>query len=181
MASVEIQRYPETKDSVWSLLDETRSLFDQIEKRAYSLFEGRGGNGGTALDDWLRAEQDAVEIPKSELTEEDGKIHVKAAVPGLAPKDLHVTATPRELVIRGEARHEDEGDRGKVHFREFREKQMFRRYDLPVEVDVKKVKAKLENGILNIDLPKAAEHEVKVTEDTAKTKKTTKTSKTAAA
>ena len=175
MASVEIQRYPEAKEPVWSLLDETRSLFDQIQKRAYNLFEGRGGGDGMALDDWLRAETDAVEIPKSELTEEDGKLHVKAAVPGLAAKDLHVTATPHELVIRGEMKHEDEGRRGKVYFREFNQKQMFRRFDLPAEVDVEHINAELRDGILDIDLPKAAQHEVKVTEGATKTAKAAKT------
>jgi HSP20 family protein len=126
-----------------------------------------------ALDDWLRAERDELEIPKSELTEEDGKIHVRAAVPGLTPKDLHVTATPHELVIRGEVTHEDEGERGKVHFREFSEKQMFRRYGLPAEVDVEHVQANLKDGVLDIDLPKVAQREVTVAEEGGRAAKKT--------
>jgi len=167
MGSVEIQRYPKTNQPIWSLFDETQKLFDEIQKRAYGLFEQRGGGDGMALDDWLRAEHDELEIPKSELTEEDGMIHVRAAVPGLTPKDLHVTATPHELVVRGEMTHEEEGERGKVHFREFSEKQMFRRYGLPAEVDVEHIKANLKDGVLDIDLPKVARQEVTVAEGAA--------------
>lgn len=33
---------------------------DAIARRAYELFEARGGEPGRALDDWLRAERDVM-------------------------------------------------------------------------------------------------------------------------
>jgi hypothetical protein len=34
------------------------TIEDQIARLAYALWEARGGNGGSAEEDWLRAEQE---------------------------------------------------------------------------------------------------------------------------
>ena len=34
------------------------SRLDRIAKRAYALYERRGGNGGSAEEDWLQAERE---------------------------------------------------------------------------------------------------------------------------
>lgn len=38
---------------------------DQIARLAYSLWEARGGNGGSAEEDWYRAEQEILARSKS--------------------------------------------------------------------------------------------------------------------
>jgi hypothetical protein len=37
---------------------ETPNIEEEIRKRAYELFEARGGEDGHELDDWLRAEEE---------------------------------------------------------------------------------------------------------------------------
>lgn len=37
---------------------EPPNIEEGIRKRAYELFEARGGEGGHELDDWLRAEEE---------------------------------------------------------------------------------------------------------------------------
>ena len=37
---------------------EPRTIEEAIRKRAYELFEARGGEQGHELDDWLRAEEE---------------------------------------------------------------------------------------------------------------------------
>lgn len=45
--------------------------FDQIARRAYSYWETRGGNNGSAEDDWLRAERELLRLAKAiDLREE---------------------------------------------------------------------------------------------------------------
>ena len=110
-----------------------------------------------ALDDWLRAEREKYHMPPSELVEDDKALHLRVAIPGLQAKDVNITATPCELVVRGTASRQEEGKNGKVCFQEISRQQVFRRYGLPAEVDVNRIEAKLADGILSIDLPKTAE------------------------
>ena len=35
----------------------TQNIFDQIQKKAYELYEQRGRQNGCALSDWLKAEK----------------------------------------------------------------------------------------------------------------------------
>ena len=39
-------------------LSPSDDLYERIAKRAYQLYEERGGVNGYALDDWLQAEQE---------------------------------------------------------------------------------------------------------------------------
>ena len=155
MAEAAIQKTQDGTKSIWSTFDDTRKLFDELQQRAFHLFQERGGGDGMALDDWFRAEREMLEIPVSEMTEDEKEIHVRAAAPGLKAKDIEVTATPRELVIRGETSERNNGKKGKTRFSEFSERRMFRRYELPADVDVDKIKADLKDGMLTIDMAKA--------------------------
>jgi HSP20 family protein len=136
------------------MFDDTRKLFDELQQRAFSLFLERGGGDGGALDDWFRAEREMLEIPPSEMTEDEKEVHVRAAVPGLKAKDIEVAATPREIIIRGETSERNNGKKGKTRFSEFSERKVFRRYELPASVDVDKISADLKDGMLTIDMPK---------------------------
>jgi HSP20 family protein len=155
MAEVAIQKSQDGTKSIWSMFDDTRKLFDELQQRAFGLFQERGGGDGRALDDWFRAERELLEIPASEMTEDEKEVHVRAAVPGLKAKDIEVTASPRELIIRGETSERNKGKKGETRFSEFSERRMFRRYDLPSSVDVDKISADLKDGMLVIDMRKA--------------------------
>ena len=163
MSKVQVQKHEEAVTPIWSLFEDMEKQFEQIQKRAFSLFQERGGEEGMDLDDWFRAEREHFEIPPSELTEDEKEIHVRAATPGLKAEDLQVTVTPHELAIKGETSTRDEKKKGKRHFSELTERKVFRRYALPAEVDVEKVTAKLDDGMLLIDMPK-----VKTAEKTKK-------------
>ena len=154
MAKVAIQKHPGVTEPVWSFLNGLRDHYEKIKERAFGLFKQRGGEHGNELDDWLRAERELFEVPSSELAEDDQAIHVRVAVPGLKAGDLEVTATPSELAIRGETTRREEGKKGESRFSEFTQRQMFRRFALPVEIKVERVSAKVEDGMLTIELPK---------------------------
>ncbi len=155
MSKVAIQKRPEETKSIWSLFDDTERLFNQLQQRAFERFKQRGGGDGMQLEDWLQAEREMLDIPPSELTEDDETLHLRAAVPGLKAKDIAVTATPRELVIRGETSERNNGKKGRTRFSEFSERRLFRSYGLPARVDVDKISADLQDGMLVIDMPKA--------------------------
>jgi hypothetical protein len=52
-------------------LQRLENVFEHVRKRAFELFEQRGGETGKDLQDWLNAEQEIVFSPPSELVEED--------------------------------------------------------------------------------------------------------------
>ncbi len=49
------EQTPDFSNSMAEVVDCTRE--DVIRRRAHALYEARCGNNGTALDDWLQAEQ----------------------------------------------------------------------------------------------------------------------------
>ena len=165
MPSVAVQKKPGAAEaSIWGLFGETQQAFERLQKRAYELFQQRGGALGRDLDDWFAAERELFNLPASDLTEDEGAIHLKAAVPGMKATDLEVTVTPHELLVRGKADTEQKREEGKTVLSERCHNEIFRRYTLPAEIDAEKAQAKVEDGLLMVDMPKSALRNVPVSE-----------------
>lgn len=145
------------KANAFPLLEEVAKRMDDVRKRAFELFERRGGMVGKELDDWFTAELEVLGRPVAELKERNGDFEVEVALPGFAPGDVEVSATPETLVIHAasEKRSESKTDE-KVLWSEFGSRDVYRRFTLPREVDAAKVTAKLENGLLKVRAPKAS-------------------------
>jgi HSP20 family molecular chaperone IbpA len=70
---------------------------------------------------------------------------------------------PDALVVQAGGTHTHEGKSGNVRFCEFSEKELFRRLDLPAPIDVDKVSASLDKGILQVTAPKATPKQLTAT------------------
>ncbi len=156
MPQVAVQKCKNSETIPQTYLAESEAITRSIRERAFNIFQSRNGWGGSDLDDWLEAERDTVWSPASELVDGEKEFKVRIAVPGFDSKDIQVSALPDALVVQAAATHRHEGDNGNVRFCEFSGKQLFRRLDLPASVDVDKVKASLDKGILEVTAPKAA-------------------------
>jgi HSP20 family protein len=156
--AVEKVKKPETAPSLFQSMD---TLFEDVRKRAFELFQRRGALDGWDLDDWFRAEHDLVWAPESELVETDKDLQMKIAVPGLEAKDIQISALPDAIIVQGETSRKEEKKEGKVHFSEFSERKLFRRFEMPARIDLEQVKATLENGVLQITAAKAPASEEK--------------------
>jgi HSP20 family molecular chaperone IbpA len=154
MSNIVIQRYKEAENT--SFFGEVRSLFDEIGRRAYGLFERRGRANGGDLDDWLAAEREMLWSPPAELTETDDEFHVRVAAPGFDAKEVQVGALPGYIVVKAAASHEGDKKEGDLHFSQFAERTAFRRIDLPAPIDVDSVKATLDKGVMLLAAKKAA-------------------------
>ena len=162
MASVTIEKHRESGTLPETLWQRMNAITDEIRRRAFSLFERRGRTMGWDLEDWLQAEREVVWSPASELIENKDDFRARLSLPGFDAKDLEVTATPNALVVRAESTHTHEGKEGDVRFCEFSGKKMFRHLDLPSEIDVDKVTASLDKGILEVAAPKAMARRLQV-------------------
>ena len=100
-----------------------------------------------ALGDWT---------PAMDVTEDKDGISVKAEVPGVDPKDIHVSLEGDLLTIKGEKEHKEEKKDEKLHRIERTYGSFVRSVRLPSTVDGSKVTASFKNGVVMITLPKAA-------------------------
>ncbi|MEQ1885470.1 MAG: Hsp20 family protein [Bryobacteraceae bacterium] len=151
---VEVQRISDAAQAPVSLVEEMRSIAHRIEERAFQLFEGRGGEFGRDLEDWLQAERDVLGDAASEMTESEDGFQLKIALPGFDGKDVQVTAMPRELVVEANSSHKNEGVEGGVTHSEFSSSKIFRKFGFAEDIDVDRVTAKLEQGFLEVDAKK---------------------------
>ncbi len=149
-ASVPVRR------SSADLLEQFDNIYDSITKRAFELFEGNGRWLGRELDDWFRAEAELLHPLHLEMRESDSSFTVEAEVPGFTAKDLEINVEPRCLKIAGKRETKEEEKKGKTIRSEWCADQILRAVDLPADVDTSKVNASLKDGMLTIDLPKAA-------------------------
>jgi len=161
MGNVVVDKYRDDVQLPETLWERINAITDQIRQRAFSLFERRGGAVGTDLNDWLEAEREVVWSPASELIENDREYRARVALPGFEAKDLELTAIPHALIVQAESSHKHDGGEGDVCFCEFSEKKLFRRLDLVSEIDVDRVAASLDKGILEVTAQKAAQQEMK--------------------
>ena len=145
MANLTVQKVKNEEERIAFALEDPRDTFEMIRRRAFEVFEQRGGNPGNEVDDWLQAERDLFCVPPAELTETAEEIQITVSVPGFAPKQVQVTAEPGEILVRG--------DHG---FQDFSDKSLYRRFEIGQPIDVDHVTANFENGILTVTAPKKA-------------------------
>lgn len=89
-----------------------------------------------------------------DVREDDDGFVVEADVPGLAPEDLEIVATPERLVLKGSRKT---GNENGTLRRERTEYAFERVLALPRGIDTSAIEATLDAGVLTVRLPKRAE------------------------
>ncbi len=94
------------------------------------------------------------ELIKVEQKVEDGKMEIRAEMPGIDPdKDVDVSIVDDMLTIRAERHEEEKGEREGARFSEFRYGSFMRALAVPKGTSVKDVKASYKDGILTVTVP----------------------------
>jgi HSP20 family protein len=109
--------------------------------------------GGFGL--WRGFEKGAIWSPAIEVFEKDGKLIVRAELPGVDKDNVKIEMTDEGLVVKGERKSEHkEEDKEKGFFKsEMTYGSFFRRIPLPEGVKFDDVKAHFTNGVLEITVP----------------------------
>jgi HSP20 family protein len=142
--------------STSDVLDRIQQIYGSIARRAFEIFDNNGRWLGHDLEHWFRAESELLHPVHLEIAESDDKLMVRAEVPGFSAKELEITAEPHRLTILGKHKAQEESKKAKTIYSECCANEILRIVDLPTEVDNSKVSASLKDGVLNIELPKAA-------------------------
>jgi HSP20 family protein len=131
------------------------AVLKSIERRAFDIFQARGGVNGNELDDWLRAEAELLHSAHLQLYESDDALAVNAEVPGFHAEELEVIVGTRHVAITGRRPTNHKTWRKTIYCDACAER-IFRALGLPVEVDPQKATAALKDGILELLMPKAS-------------------------
>ncbi len=124
----------------WDPFEELRSMQREMD----SVFNRFLGGGEQSLSIWQ---------PAIESYVKDGKLVLKAELPGVEVKDLDVSLTDDELVIKGERTHEREEKEQDFRYREISYGSFERRFTIPRGAKVEALKATFTNGMLEISVP----------------------------
>jgi HSP20 family protein len=106
-------------------------------------------------NEWL--ERQAVSSPALNIIENERQYRVEIAAPGLTKDDFKVDVREDDHLIvsvekKTETKTEEKGDRYLRH--EFSHSSFRQMMALPDNVDRENIKARMENGVLNIEIPK---------------------------
>ena len=112
-----------------------------------SLGRGRGRQGGGQLAQWA---------PAVDVLTKDGDLLIRAELPGLKQEDVDITLQNGVLTISGEHKIDQEEERGGYHVRERRYDSFRRSMTLPEGTDESKVRARFEDGVLEVRVEGAA-------------------------
>jgi len=138
------------------VFDRIQERYNAIARRAFEIFDSNGRWLGHELEDWVRAESELLHPLHLEISETDENLAVRAEVPGFTAKELTIDVEPRKLTITGKHEAQEENKKGKTVYSERCANEILRVINLPAEVDSSKVTATLKDGVLNLEMPKAA-------------------------
>lgn len=109
-------------------------------------------------NDWL-VERRNITAPAVNILENDDEYKVEVAAPGMTKEDFRVHLNEdNELIIsvekKNETKEEDKERKGTYLRREFSYTQFQQSLLLPDNIERDKVSAKVENGVMTIEIPK---------------------------
>lgn len=161
MPNVEIQKVKDGQKTRLPFFEEFEKRFNDIQNRAFELFENGGRKFGHELENWLTAEREVFGSPAAELADKGDAYELQMALPGFEPKDVEVTATPQELIIHAASTQEKKSEKKNVLWSEFTSSDVYRRIPAPTPLNTDGATATLDKGVLRITAPKAAESKPK--------------------
>lgn len=97
-------------------------------------------------------------VPDVNVKESKDQYTIEVAAPGMDKKDFNVDVQNNMLVISSEKESKDESKEDKNYLRrEFSYTSFQRSFSIPETVDADNIKAKYDNGVLYVELPKKKE------------------------
>jgi len=104
-----------------------------------------------------RAGQGASVFPALNVYESGDRLVIQAELPGIKAEELDVSVEGETLTLKGQRQHKPKDGKISYHRREIETGSFNRAVTLPCRVQPDAISARLANGILILELPKAAE------------------------
>jgi HSP20 family protein len=125
----------------------TPSVWDEMERIQREM--------NRVLSSRQRGIQSAPGFPAVNIwTGEDGAI-LTAEIPGVVPDELDISVVGDTLTLQGERKRPDIGENATYHRQERGYGRFSRTVQLPFPIGVDRVEARVERGVLKMELPRA--------------------------
>jgi len=92
--------------------------------------------------------------PSADVYEEDAQYVIKAELPGIDKKDIHIDFENSTLVLKGERTEDKEVKEENYYRKEMAYGKFQRSFALPEGVEADNIKADYKDGVLKITIPK---------------------------
>ena len=131
----------------WTPKNNMINIFDEVENMMHQAF----GRSLTNDDKVL------VYNPLMNVSENENNYHVMLDLPGVEKKDVEVNLINGVLTVSGERKTSEKGNENNHISHETTYGTFSRSFEFPSCIVEEKIKAKFNNGVLNISIPKAEE------------------------
>jgi len=136
------------------------TTFNQIQNmirdRAYSIFTERAPDKGNSLSDWLKAESEVLTEIDLSLKDDEDHITIEGNAAGFLPEEIEIKAKDGVFEIGGLHAEKSSSKEKGMKMTAMKQINFYRSFNLPDSVDTNKMKVKLENGKINVEIPKTA-------------------------
>jgi HSP20 family protein len=95
--------------------------------------------------------------PRVDIYDSGKELVLKADVPGIKKDEIDIHLADNVLTISCETNKEEKIEKENYYRYERKHGSFFRRFELPYDIDAEHIKARLEDGVLEIKLPRTAE------------------------
>jgi HSP20 family protein len=110
----------------------------------------------TATRRWRRPWMPDEWMPEMDVFEREGKLVIRADLPGVKREDIQIRVAGETLVLRGHREEENEVDDKDYHHSERRTGGFTRTLGLPDGVNADAIEATYSDGVLEVTIPKPA-------------------------
>jgi len=136
------------------------NLFEEMQADLARLLDG-GPFGTFPFGRSLRRlpQLSGANMPRVDVFEREGKLVVKAEMPGVKKEDIDLQISDGDLVLRAERREEREVKEENWYRMERSSGSLYRRLPMPEGVQTDQIQAALTEGVLEVTIPKPQERE----------------------
>lgn len=137
----------------WPFDDGFLAPFQTLRREVDDIFDQFTGNGNSLG----ASAQSYHQIPAMDIDETKNSYEISAEMPGIAESDIDVSVTDNVLTIHGEKHQSSETEEADHRISERSYGSFERLLSLPVNCNAKAIKAKYDNGVLRLSVPKPKE------------------------
>lgn len=143
--------------SLWDSVSEGWQRLRESASGALTRFKpGEGLPAKGEVDDDFYVPTDRWSMLGGDVFEDDKRLVVRVEVPGMEREDFEIEVQDNALVVRGEKRFERESSEGRWRVLQCAYGSFRRMVPLPAPVLADGARAQYRNGVLKVELPKAA-------------------------
>ncbi|SRR5258706_3521717 len=139
-------RWKRPETARWDPFHQLSNLRDQLDRFFESPFPALSEGMQPFMSGWS---------PALDLYDDKDNLVVKAEIPGIKKEEIEISLHDGVLTLSGERREEKNHEGSDIHRSERFVGRFQRTLTLPAQVDVDKVKATYQDGILKVTLPKS--------------------------